>query len=252
MGFGILFIGYILTFGSVFFTTYLFCDLIGCAVMIAAFVMLSQYQRVFKYPAMATGVLAFVYAAAAAMRFMGYGTPSEAEAELIGEQIYIAIQTYAITVAALAFYVLLLYAISKLATEVELPSIAKRCRVYIIVFAVYFVLWVLFDLLSERVAEASVRVYNVTASGLTLFNGIWLIMILLLIMSCMKWMAPAEVIEAEARGEDGDGSVLTKIGLKLDRLQETVNTPREKKEADKLRRELDKADKLSEKDSDKK
>lgn len=251
MGFGILFIGYALTFGSVFFTTYLFCDLIGCAVMIGAFVILCQYQRVFKYPAMATGILAFVYAAAAAMRLMGYGTPSETETELIGEKIYAVIQTYAITVAALAFYVLLLYAISKLAKEVELPDIAKRCKVYIIVFAVYSALWVLFDLLGDRVAAASVRVYNVTASGLTLFNGIWLIMMILLIMSCMKWIAPAEVLEAEARGEEGDGSMLTKIGLKLDRLQQTVNTPREEKEAKKLRRELDKAEKQSDNDSDK-
>ncbi|MBQ7827055.1 MAG: hypothetical protein IJ386_02185, partial [Clostridia bacterium] len=125
---------------------------------------LCQYERTFKYTAMATGVLGFVYAAAAALRLMGYGTPSAEEAKLIGEQIYSIIQSYVLTAVTLAFYVLLLYAIAKLAREVELPDIAKRCRNYIIVFAAYSAIWVLFTLFSDRVAAASVCAYNVTAS----------------------------------------------------------------------------------------
>lgn len=248
MGFGILFIGYAVTFGSAFFTLYLFADIIGCAVMLAAFLMLCQYQRAFKYTAMATGVLGFVYAAAAALRLMGYGTPSAEESELIGERIYSIIQSYVLTGVTLLFYALLLYAIAKLATEVELPDIAKRCRNYMIVFAAYSAVWVLFTLFSDRVAAASVRVYNVTASGLILFNGIWLIMIALLIMSCMKWIAPAEVLDAEARGEEGDTSLLTRIGVKLDRIQDSVRTPREEKEAQKLKQELERAEKSREED----
>lgn len=255
MGLGILFVGYMLTFGSLFFTTYLYADIIGCAVMIAALLMLCQYQRAFKYPLAATGVLAFVYAAAAAMRLMGYSTPAEGEAMLLGERIYSALQTYAVTVASFLFYAALLYAIARLATDVELPHIAKRCRGYMITFGVYFAVWVLFAALSERVAAASVRVYNVTAAGLTLFNGIWLIMMVLLLMSCMKWIAPAEELEAERMGKEEEAAqagLLKRIGLKLDRLQEIANTPREEKEAEKLRRELEAAEKNSGTDSDKK
>lgn len=248
MGFGILFIGYLITFGSAFFTVYLFADIIGCAVMLAAFLMLYRYHRAFKYTAMSTGLLTFVYGAATVLRLMGYGTPSEEEAGLIGERIYSVIQNYVLTAVTLAFYILLLYAIAKLAEEVELHDIAKRCRNYVIAFAAYSALWVLFTVFSERIAAASVRVYNVTASGLVLFNGIWLIMIMLLIMSCMKWIAPAEVLEAEARGEEGDTSLLTKIGVKLDKIQESARTPREDKEAEKLRHELDRAEKRSSKD----
>lgn len=246
MGFGILFIGYALTFGSVFFTTYMFLDIIGCAVMIGALVMLCQYNRAFKYPSMAAGILAFVYAAAAAMRFMGYGGPVGDEVKLIGERIYSCIQTYALTVASLVFYMALLYAVAKLAIEVELPEIAKRCKAYIIVFASYSALWVLFGALSDKVAASSVRVYNVISAGLTLFSGVWFIMMFLLIMSCMKWIAPADVLEAEARGEEGDDGILAKLGSKLDGIQKAVSVPREEKEAAKLRRELDEAEKHGE------
>ncbi|MBQ7827056.1 MAG: hypothetical protein IJ386_02190 [Clostridia bacterium] len=68
-------------------------------------------------------------------------------------------------------------------------------------------------------------------------------MIALLIMSCMKWIAPADVLEAEARGEEGDTSLLTRIGVKLDRIQESARTPREDKEAEKIRLELERAEK---------
>ena len=105
MGFGILFIGYMLTFGSLFFTMYLYADIIGCAVMIAALLMLCRYNRAFRFPLMATGVLGFVYAAAAAMRLMGYGTPSAEEEFLIGEKVYAVIQTYVLGTVSLLFYV---------------------------------------------------------------------------------------------------------------------------------------------------
>lgn len=243
MGFGILFIGYMLTFGSLFFTTYLYADIIGCGVMIVASLMLARYQKSFKFVAMTSGVLAFVYAAAAAMRLMGYGTPPEAEAVLLGEQIYMAIQMYAVSIASLLFYASLFFAVAKLAKEVDLPHIVKRCNIYIVVFGIYFTVWALFSAFAEKVAAASVRVYNVTASGLVLFNGIWLIMVVLLLMSCMKWIAPAEEVEAEERGEEVKGNLLTRIGIKLDKIQETANTPREEKEARKMRAELEAAEK---------
>ena len=67
-------------------------------------------------------------------------------------------------------------------------------------------------------------------------------MVVLLIMSCMKWIAPAEELEAEKEGEEESAGFLKRIGLKLDRLQERVNTPLEDREAEKLRQELDRAE----------
>ncbi len=250
MGFGILFLGYALTFGSAFSTTYIFGDIIGCILMLVSFALLWRYDKAFKRPAMATGFLTAVYAASAALRFMGYGNVllEGAETELLGEKIYTFIQSYVMIGATLLFYITLLYAIAMIAVDVGLTDISRRCVKYMLTFVVYAIVWVLFDLLSERIAGASVRVYNVMSSGLTLFSGIWLIMMAVMIMSCMKWIAPAEVLEAEARGEEGDTSVLTKIGTKLDKIQETMNTPREEKEARKLKSELEHSEKLNEKD----
>jgi len=238
MGFGILFLGYLLTFGSAFFTMYLFGDIVGCAVMIGAFVMLSQYCKMFKYAISATGVLCSFYVFAAALRMMGYGTPAENEVLLRGERLYSLLQ-YVLPVVTMGFYFVLLLAIAKLATDVELPDLAKRSYTYIKVYSVYFGMWVLFNLLDTRIAAASVRVYNVTAAGLALFNGVWLIMMVVHILSCLKWIVPEEQAEAEQTGDDSADGLLTRIGDRLNKIQEKARTPREKKEEERLRRELD-------------
>lgn len=239
MGFGILFIGYAITFGSAFFSMYFFADIVGCLVMIVSLVMLMQYQRSFKYSAMAAGVLIMIYAAAAAMRMMGYGSAGDGvEAALMGEQIYVWVQ-YAVSVTALLFDLLLLMSIARLAREVDLPEIAGRCRVWLIVLGVYFALWIFFSTLQEQILAASVRVYNVLGSGLNLFHAVWLVMMVVILLSCLKWIAPAEVVEAEQRGESIGDNAITKLGEKLIEIENRAKTPREKKEAEKMKRELD-------------
>lgn len=246
MGFGILFIGYLITFGSAFFSMYLFCDIIGCLVMLGGLIMLSTYHRSFRITSGATALLAVVYGVCAAMRVMGYGLSEKSGA---WATFYTVLQNYILPIAALMFYASLFYAVASLASEVGLPDIAKRCRAYIAVFAVYSAAWLLFYILGDRIASASVRVYNVTASGLTLFNAVWLLMTAFLIMSCMKWIAPEEAVRAEEKGESL--GILGRIGDRLDRIQAAVNTPKEKKRERSLRDELSHAEKLSE-DSKKK
>lgn len=238
MGFGILFLGYLLTFGSAFFSMYLFGDIVGCAVMIGAFVMLSQYCRMFRQAAIAAGVLCSFYVTAAVMRMMGYGTPEGEAVYLIGERLYVALQ-YVIAVATLVFCYVLLIAIAKQAVDVELPDIAKRSRLYMTVYGVYFFLWCIFNLFSEKIADASVVVYNVMASGLVLFSGVWIIMMSAQILSCLKWIAPEEQVEAEESGDDSKDNVLTRIGDRLNKIQEKARTPREKKEQERLRRDIE-------------
>lgn len=241
MGFGILFIGYLITFGSAFFSTYLFCDIIGCIVMLGGLIMLSAYHKAFRLTSAATSLLTVVYGISAVMRVMGFGL---SESVGMGETAYGIVQNYLLPFASLLFYISLLYAVSRLAAEVGLSDIAKRCRLYIAVFAVYSTVWLLFFILKDRIASSSVRVYNVTASGLTLFNAVWLLMTAFLIMSCMKWIAPEEAVKAEENGESI--GILGKIGARLDRIQAAVNTPKEKKKERDLCNELSHAEKLSE------
>lgn len=240
MGFGILFIGYAITFGSAFISTYFFGDIIGCIIMTVALGLLSQYCRMFRYTAISAGGLCAVYAASAVMRMMGYGTPSETETFLIGEQIYQWIQ-YILPVVTLVFYCLLIMSVAKIAKDVELLDLVKRCGVYLGIFAAYAVAFALFFFFSERVAETSVRAYNVIASGLSLFQAIWMLMMFALILSCLKWIAPEEQIEAENRGEDYNEGVLAKIGGVLDDLQEKAYTPKDEKDEQKLLREFNKS-----------
>lgn len=239
MGFGIFLIGYALAFGSAFFTTYLFLDIIGCVIMGVSLFMLSAYEKSFRIPSAVSVVLCLGYMASAALRMMGYGAPSEGEQVLLGEKIYLYTASIAIPAISLVFHAFFLRSVSRLAKDVELPDIAKRCRAYMIVLGGYFAVYFGFNILSERIVASSVRVYNILGSGLNLFHAAWLIMMLLMILSCLKWIAPAEEVEAEERGERANNGILARVGEKLDRIQEKARTPREEKEAAKLRRELD-------------
>ncbi len=251
MGFGIFLIGYAITFGSAFFTTYLFLDIIGCLIMAASLIMLTGYQKAFRFSAAASGVLCLVYMASAALRMMGYGTPAEGEMSLLGEKIFMLVSSYAIPLVSLTFHAFFLYAVSKLAIEVELPDIVKRCKTYMTVLAGYFGVYFFFNVLHERIAASSVVVHNVLASGLNLFHAIWLLMMMFMILSCLKWIAPAEDVAAEERGERANDGILARVGEKLDHIQERARTPREKKEEEKLRRDLERpVDSIPDKISD--
>ncbi|MBE6708608.1 MAG: hypothetical protein E7578_05125 [Ruminococcaceae bacterium] len=239
MGFGIFLIGYAITFGSAFFSTYLFLDIIGCLIMAASLIMLTGYQKTFRFSAAASGVLCLAYMASAALRMMGYGTPADGQEVLVGEQVLVWVSSYIIPLVSLTFHAFFLYAVSKLALEVELPDIVGRCKTYMTVLVGYFGIYFFFNVLHERIAEASVRVHNVLAAGLNLFHAVWLLMMMFMILSCLKWIAPAEDVAAEERGERANDGILARVGEKLDRIQERARTPREKKEEEKLRRDLE-------------
>ena len=241
MGFGIFLIGYAITFGSAFFSTYMFLDIVGCIIMAVSVFMLSAYQKSFRFASAASAVLCLVYVASAVLRMMGYSTPEEGQESLIGEQVYFYVASYGAPLASLAFHALLLRAMAKLSVEVELPHITKRCRTYVLILGGYFSLYFIFNILGDRIAVASVRVYNVLAAGLNLFHAIWLIMMLFMILTCLKWIAPAEEVEAEERGERANDGILARVGEKLDHIQERARTPREVKEEEKLRREMEEA-----------
>lgn len=252
MGFGVFLIGYAITFGSAFFSTYLFLDIIGCVIMAASLFMLSAYQKSFRVTSAASVVLCLTYAASAVMRMMGYGAPAAGEELLVGEQVYTYVVSYAVPVVSLIFHSLFLIAVLKLAIEVELPDIAQRCRLYTVVIGGYFVVYFGFTAFAEAIAASSVKVHNVLAAGLQLFHAIWLLMMLFMILSCLKWIAPAEDVEAEERGERANDGILARVGEKLDNIQERARTPREVKEEEKLRRELEEAERAAAENSDKK
>ena len=239
MGFGIFLIGYAIAFGSAFFSTYLFLDIIGCLIMAASLIMLTGYQKAFRFSAAASGVLCLTYMASASLRMMGYGTPPEGQEALLGEQVFIWVSSYMIPLVSLTFHAFFIYAVSKLAFEVELPDIVKRCKTYMSVLCGYFGLYFFFNVFHENIAAASVRVHNVLAAGLNLFHAVWLLMMMFMILSCLKWIAPAEDVAAEERGERANDGILARVGEKLDNIQERARTPREKKEEEKLKRDLE-------------
>lgn len=227
MGFGILFIGYALAIGSTFYGTYFFGDVIGAVIMFFAFLKLRQYERSFVVAADLSAVYAGVSAASAAMALMGYTDESYAVPELIGTRVFGAVQ-FALPIVLVALYVSMLLSMARLAKSVELPWLSRRAVWTLSLIIMYTVAYLVLYFAGDRIANASLGVYNGYVSVLGLFQVIYYLVVLALILSYLKWVVPAEVAEAEESGVPLEHeSLLTRLGGKVDQLEQKVKRRRD-------------------------
>ncbi len=217
MGFGILFIGYFVAFGSAFITEfYFFGDVVGFLLMAYGAWKLAHYHKSF----LATLALSVLSAAVCGMK--GYLMVAGGKESAL----YASLNTYATPLLKGAVCVALLVGIFLLSRAIEMKSIEKRSAVLLCVFVFYIGLYAVNGLCGEAIAEKSVSAANALAAVCVIFDIVWFLALLFHILSCMKWIAPAEQVEAEAKGKDAEGEgLLARLGGKMDELEDKAHKP---------------------------
>ncbi len=223
MGFGIMFVGYALAIGSTYYGTYFFGDVIGGVIMLLAFLKLRQYERSFVASAAASAGYSLICGASAVMALMGYADESISP-ELIGAQVFAVIQVI-LPIVVVALYICMLLPMIRLAGSVGLVQLRRRTVWVLSLIFIYTAAYLVLYFAGDRIAEASVKVYNGYASVIGLFQIVYYLIMLVLILSFLKWVVPAEVAEAEQNGTQlANESLLTKLGGRINAFEEKVRS----------------------------
>ncbi|MBQ8276181.1 MAG: hypothetical protein IJZ02_06125 [Clostridia bacterium] len=181
MGFGILYLGYLIAFLLYLNPYAAVTRLIGYCVIFAALAKLRRHNRWFAFSQ--TAVIPLMALALAdsvidiTTRIMGEGTPSAMTAATGG------IET-AMTLLLLVFHVCLLMAVYTIAQDTELPSLAAAARRNIVLIAAYAVLHGIWSL-PVQLGDS----YTVTLSlMLFVLQLVWTVADLILIFRCYMWI----------------------------------------------------------------
>ena len=181
MGFGILFLGYLIAFLLYLNPYAAVTRLIGYCVIFAALTKLRRHNRWFAFSqtaAIPLIVLALVDSVIdITTRIMGEGTPAAMTAATGG------IET-AMTLLLLVFHVCLLMAVYTIAQDTDLPSLAAAARRNIVLIAAYAVLHGIWSL-PVKLGDS----YTVTLSLMVfVLQLIWTVADLILIFRCYMWI----------------------------------------------------------------
>ena len=175
MGFGLLFVGYFVSYVM----SYVFIPkLLGCLIMLAGIVKLSEYELEFKkcVPALGAMSIASAYMLARSI-FEYFGIESAAFGELA-----VNIVSVAEELLGFVFHIFLLRAINKIAKDTGLDKLCFRAMRNLIVVAVAQVAYVSLSLVPKS-AEGVTQVLFWVALGLRL---IWIVLDLSLLVSCYR------------------------------------------------------------------
>ena len=181
MGFGILFIGYFLILNL---TYYGLTDVIAATVMLLGLYNLSGFNKYFKWAFTAT--LVFLVFSLGEFGVAIY----EFLITKIDAPVMISIMSAIRSIIIGAMSGLILKALSAIATEVDLPKIAKKCEAQIIATSVIYALWVILELPLTFINPYALAI----ASLITLLSTMVIIILnLASIYSCyMKICMPGE------------------------------------------------------------
>ena len=174
MGFGILFLGYLITYIGSMTPVYAFTQLFGVLVMLYA---LSKLARHNKFFASTLGV-AGLYFAQSVYTLVGYFSAWEQ-----GSTLY-QIEKYSSAIVVFVFHLCLLLAIREIAIFTSLPKLQSRAIRNMIATAIYCILTVLLHL--GVFPEGPTLQYASLAS--LLLGFLWLILNAALIFSCYMWI----------------------------------------------------------------
>lgn len=171
MGFGILLIGYFLSFATALAKVYFFADIIGGLIMTYALYKLSSYGNEFKnsvYSSMAFTVMSLFCAVTA---LIGNS----------GSLFFTAISTVR-TGTILLLHIYMLSALMKMAQGAEDEKLVKKARWNMGIVTVYYVFYILFSLLSEFIAAFGNSSLNYFLNLLMYFYGAACIILNLLVL----------------------------------------------------------------------
>lgn len=183
MGFGILFIGYLLTFFLSLVPVFGFVvRLAGCALMAIALLRLREYGREFRYPLWASYLL-MVYCI---YSFVSNGLDELAIEKPAFFDILAKAEPWVSLFTATVLNAALLYAVYVIASRLELPKIRNAAIRNAIIVTIYFIIGVLY------VSPLSKNENFVKYIGLPmiLLQIIWIILDLAVIFSCYMYICP--------------------------------------------------------------
>ena len=227
MGFGLLFVGYALAFAfsisassngasgeTVSAVPYFFSDVIGGLLMTYAFSKLSAYDKKFRVAFASALIFSIVSVYGAVNRFVIIS-----ESSLLSK-VYEGLAAASI----IGLHFTMFFAIISIARSVGLSKIATKTRRNLIVMILYFTVYTLTALSSAFLESKFQDAVRYIYLFLTVFQFVWLLMNLILIGSCVKWIAD------ENEGlEPADKSRLKKLYSSWSEKEDKIFTPKEKR-----------------------
>lgn len=206
MGFGVLFIGYVVTFLFAMTKLSVITNLFGALIMMYALTLLSRYNRFFKYALIASGALT-VYGIVYLIFVLFMNSSPE---------IMETVLTYVKAGIVFLYHIPLLKGISQLAYEVELPKVARKAVRNLSFTIVYFV-FEIFTLLPfpQKIAEE----INLYVSFPVLCMGlIWLVLNGILLFSCYMWICLEGDEDMEAK--ESKFEIVNKLTSKVSEIED--------------------------------
>lgn len=140
MGFGVLFIGYFITYIMSINSFGVFFRLFGYLVMTYAGVKLASYNKSFRYPVYVSSVLALLSALQSASLIMGYLYDNMVISSNIFDGAFDHVIGYIDDAFMCAFHIILLLAIRAIAKETEVSKIEYESLRNIFLIALYYIL----------------------------------------------------------------------------------------------------------------
>ena len=176
MGFGTLFVGYILTYLFVLTPFGYFFELVGTALMLYAMTKLTEYNKNFRYAffaAIPIMLIALFSSVINSVDMLG--------ATFTPPEMLILVVAYAKAVFNLLFHVTLLTAVADIARETGCGKIRTAAYRNLIIYALYFLLFIVSNL---SVVRANENVYSVLALAGNIVWLAWVILNGVMLYSC--------------------------------------------------------------------
>ncbi|MBE6600132.1 MAG: hypothetical protein E7640_02855 [Ruminococcaceae bacterium] len=207
MGFGTLFVGYILTY--LFVLTpfgYLF-ELVGSALMLYAMTKLTEYNKNFRYSffaAIPVVLIALFSSVINSVDMLGV--------TFIPPEMLILVVAYAKAVFNLLFHIALLTAVADIARETGCGKIRTAAYRNLIIYAFYFVLFIVSNL---SVIQANETAYSLIALAGNIFWLAWVILNGTMLYSC--YMRICDENDTEMKAKTSRFSFINKFREEFDR-----------------------------------
>lgn len=208
MGFGLLILGYFLTFAFTISQAYFFADVIGALVMLYAFTKLSEYNRYFRGAA-AAGMVFTLLALTSGVLLSMHMLTTEGVLDIVLDA--------AKSLSALAMHVFMLLGTRGIAEGADCGKLADRAMRNLVMVITYYVLYfgtlIAAPFLPAVVSYISFLVY--------IYFLVCLVLNLLLLHTCFGMLYPAEGDPMENRRSRVP--LFNKVSDAFDRLEDKKN-----------------------------
>ncbi len=191
MGFGMLFVGYILTFLFVLTPFGYFFKLLGTALMAYSFTKLTEYNKSFKYAFFAAIPLFLI-----ALVSTGINLAAMLIAGFVPNSVLLTVVSCSEAIFNLVFHVILLSAVADIAKETGVTKIRTAAYRNMIIYGLYFVLQlaILLPFISQN--EMAEKIINLSGNIVWIS---WVVLIGIMLFSCYMRICDENDTEMNAK-----------------------------------------------------